>query len=288
MKTKANIKSLVALTRLDKPVGIFLLLWPSLFSLWVATNGRPGRLLLIKFIVGTIIARSSGCIINDIADRDFDKHVTRTKDRPLTSGQLSLKDALATLAVLGILGISIALSFNLYAKLLLLLAGVLATVYPFCKRFFAMPQLVLGICFAMPVLIIFAEVKSYIPYEAWIIFYAVAIWTLAYDTEYAMADAPDDIKIGIQSTAILFQPNTILAVLILFILTIGLFTHLGYILGMGYKFYLGIIGAWLCFCYQLYLIKQNKPELCFKAFLQNNVFGACIFIALFCEYLTLN
>ncbi len=268
------------LVRLDKPIGILLLLWPTLWALWIASDGRPSAYLLTVFVLGTVLMRSAGCAVNDWADRDFDRHVARTANRPLTSGRIAGWEALTVAALLALLALALILPLD---GLTLALSGVAAFVaasYPFTKRFFALPQAYLGIAFGFGIPMAFAAVEGRVPVVAWVLLAANVAWALAYDTEYAMVDRDDDLRIGIRTAAITFGRWDVAAVMACYAATLGLLGVAGALAGLG--------GAWLCGLavaaaiagYHHRLIRTRSRAGCFKAFLHNNWFGAAIFAGL--------
>jgi len=264
--------------RLDKPIGILLLLWPALWGLWVASHGRPDSKILLIFIVGVVVMRSAGCVMNDYADRDFDPHVNRTKDRPLANNSVSAKEALVLVAVLLGCAFGLVLLLNPFTIKLSLVGFVLAIIYPFMKRFIHVPQLILGIAFAWSILMAFAATTNSLPPQAWVLYGAAMIWPIAYDTMYAMVDREDDIRIGVKSTAILFANYDRFIVSILQTLVLLLLVVLGRMLGLGNYFYLALLGAGVLAGYQQHLIKDRDPQNCFKAFMNNNWFGLLVFL----------
>lgn len=268
------------LMRFDKPIGIFLLLWPTLWALWIAAGGVPPLKILGVFIAGVIIMRAAGCVINDFADRKFDGKVGRTKNRPLATGATSSLEALILFAVLMIIALVLVLQLNQFAIYLALAAAFLAIIYPFMKRFISLPQLVLGLAFAWSVPMAFAAVQNHVPWSGWLIFLITVLWTVAYDTQYAMVDRADDIKIGLKSTAILFGKFDVFIIVILQITMITLLLLLGFLLRLSIWYLMGIIIAMGVTIYQQYLIRERNPTQCFKAFLSNHWLGAAVFIGI--------
>lgn len=281
----AKLPAFAELIRLDKPIGIYLLLWPTIGALWLAAEGLPPLSLLFVFIVGTAVMRSAGCCINDFADFKIDSKVSRTQQRPLARGALSRKDTLACFATLAVVAFALVLSTNQATVLLSLGAIVVVVIYPFMKRFTNLPQLVLGIAFSWGILMAFTAQTGSIPQVAYLLFVANCLWTVAYDTQYAMVDRESDIKIGVKSSAILFgdaDKHIIAALQLMFILAMWL---------AGRQFQLGglytvslLIAAGL-FVYQQILIKDRLPGLCFKAFLNNHWVGAVVFSGIVLEHL---
>ena len=265
------------LVRLDKPIGSLLLLWPTLSALWLASNGHPDWTLVVIFSVGTILMRSAGCAINDFADRDFDKHVKRTAQRPLTSGQIAPWEAVAVAVVLALLSFVLILPLNLLTWQLSVAAIIIAGTYPYFKRFFALPQAYLGIAFGFGIPMAYAAVLNTVPMEAWVLLVANIFWALAYDTEYAMVDRDDDLLIGIRTSAITFGRFDVLAVMICYAISLALITAVGHARSLGPGFYAGIIIAAGIAVYHWLLIRDRDRMRCFAAFRHNNWLGAAVF-----------
>jgi 4-hydroxybenzoate polyprenyltransferase len=274
------------LMRLDKPIGILLLLWPTLWALWISSNGHPNWIIVWIFILGTVLMRSAGCVINDFADRDFDPHVERTKSRPLAAGLVSKKEALALFAVLTLLAFLLILRLNTLTLKLSVAALFLAASYPFTKRFFAIPQAYLGIAFGFGIPMGFAAQTGAVPAVAWAMLAANIFWAVAYDTEYAMVDREDDLRIGIKTSAITFGKYDILAVKLSYAATLVILAGVGFRLGLGWAYYAGLAGAAGIASYHYTLIRNREREKCFKAFLHNNWFGAAVFGGILLNYLT--
>ena len=268
------------LVRLDKPIGILLLLWPTLWALWIAADGRPSWYLLAVFVVGTVLMRSSGCAINDWADRDFDRHVARTAERPLTSGRIAGWEALAVAAVLALLALLLILPLNGLTLALSVVAAFVAASYPFTKRFFALPQAYLGIAFGFGIPMAFAAVTGHVPAVGWVLLAANVFWALAYDTEYAMVDRDDDLRIGIRTAAITFGRFDVVAVMGCYVATIALLCVVGRMAGLGWAWNAGLLVAAGIASYHYRLIRTRTRAGCFKAFLHNNWFGAAVFAGL--------
>jgi 4-hydroxybenzoate polyprenyltransferase len=268
------------LMRLHKPIGTLLLLWPTLWALMVASGGEPSAYDLFAFSLGTLLMRSAGCVINDYADRNFDQHVARTKDRPLTAGLVSTKEALVLFVVLCLLAALLLIPFRGLTWVLALVAVFLAVSYPFTKRFFALPQAYLGIAFGFGIPMAFAEVLGDVPLVAWVMLAANICWAMAYDTEYAMVDREDDLKIGIKTAAITFGRFDILAVAFFYLATLALLAWVGVLVDLDDLYYLGLIVAAGFALYHLWLIRKRLPEACFQAFNHNNWFGAVVFVGL--------
>lgn len=273
------------LMRLDKPIGILLLLWPTLWALWLSSNGSPNWIILWIFVLGTVLMRSAGCVINDYADRDFDPHVERTKNRPLAAGLVSKKEALALFAVLVLLSFLLILRLNTLTLQLSVAAVFLAASYPFTKRFFAIPQAYLGIAFGFGIPMGFAAQTGSVPPVAWAMLAANVFWAIAYDTEYAMVDRDDDLRIGIKTSAITFGKYDILAVMLSYAATLVILAGVGFQLGLGWAYYGGLAGATGIAAYHYTLIRNREREKCFKAFLHNNWFGAAVFAGIVLNYL---
>lgn len=283
---KSRLTEYARLTRLDKPIGTLLLLWPTLWALWLSAEGRPDWVWVWIFVLGTILMRSAGCVINDYADRNFDPHVARTRERPLAAGTVRPKEALLVAAVLTLAALILILP--LATPLLLLLAGVavfLAVSYPYTKRFFAIPQAYLGIAFGFGIPMAYAAQQGNIPTEAWVLLLANIFWAVAYDTEYAMVDRPDDLKIGIKTSAITFGRFDVLAIMCCYTLTLILIAWVGWQNGLGPAFGAGLVLALLMIIYHYTLIRDRQGPGCFKAFLHNNWVGAAIFAGIALDYL---
>jgi 4-hydroxybenzoate polyprenyltransferase len=274
----------VLLTRLNKPIGIYILLWPALWAIWLASDGKPDLQVLIVFCLGTVLMRSAGCVINDYADREFDPHVERTRLRPIAAGKVAPKEALALFVVLSLTAFALVLLLNLYTIMLSFAGAFLAASYPFMKRYTQLPQAYLGMAFGWAVPMAFAAQQNQIPPVAWLLYLAVMLWALVYDTMYAMVDKEDDLKIGVKSTAILFGKfdRHIMALLQLIIL--GLLVWVGLIKNMTWPYYLGLAVAAGFSAYQQKLIANRDRQLCFKAFLNNNWFGLAVFAGIFMMY----
>lgn len=267
------MNALWRLMRADRPIGTLLLAWPMLAALIIAGQGNPPLKVVILFLLGAFVMRSAGCVINDFADRAIDGRVTRTKGRPLATGELKSWHALTLFAALLIVAFVIVLQFNTNTILLSFAAVAVATLYPFCKRFTQLPQVVLGVAFSFGILMSFTALDQGLPLVAWILFAANSCWTVAYDTEYAMADREDDLKIGVKSTAILFGGYDRVAIALLQVATLALLYWLGYELQLGWIFTAGLGVITLLFLWQQRLIWYREPEKCFRAFLHNNHVG---------------
>ena len=273
------------LVRADRPIGIYLLLWPALWALWIAAGGLPPWWILFVFVLGTALMRSAGCAINDFADRHFDGRVERTASRPLATGQVTPHEAVLVFAVLSLLAFALVLTLNAKTIAHSFVAVGLAALYPFTKRYTHMPQLVLGMAFGWAVPMAFTALQNEIPPVAWILFAATVIWALVYDTMYAMVDREDDLKVGIKSTAILFGRHDRLVIGLLQLLMLGLLWQVGQMADRGAVYQLGLSAAALLFGYQQWLIRERARPECFRAFLNNHFVGMAIFAGLFVDYL---
>jgi len=272
--------------RLDKPIGILLLLWPTLWALWLSALGRPNWVVVWIFTLGTVLMRSAGCVSNDFADRDFDPHVARTKERPLATGKVSAREAMILFAALSLCAFLLILPLKSWLVAGLSLAALfLAASYPFTKRFFAIPQAYLGIAFGFGIPMAYAAQQGRVPAEAWALLLANVFWAVAYDTEYAMVDRADDLKIGIKTSAITFGRFDVLAVMLCYALTLGLIGLVGYGLRMGWPFYAGLAVAAGIAAYHYTLIRSRDPARCFKAFLHNSWIGAAVFAGIALDFL---
>ena len=265
------------LMRIDRPVGTLLLLWPTLAALWLAAQGVPPLGILAAFVVGTFLARSAGCVINDIADREFDAHVARTRERPLATGEVSLTGALVLLGILALACLVVVLTLNRLAQALALGGALVATVYPFLKRWTHLPQAALGVAFSWGIPMAFAAVNGSVSGAAWLLFAASLVWIVAYDTIYAMVDRDDDLRIGIKSTAILFGRADRLIVASLQLVALVLLLGLGTVLALGPAYYLATAAIGGLFVYQQWLIRRREREPCFRAFGNNVWVGFALF-----------
>ncbi len=272
------------LIRLDRPIGILLLMWPALWALWIAGDGAPPLKLVIIFLLGVTLMRSAGCAINDYADRNFDGEVARTHDRPLAAGHISPREALVIFAVLVLAAFLLVLLLNWQTVLLSFVALALAISYPFMKRYTHLPQLVLGMAFGWAVPMVFMALTETIPANAWLLYIATVIWALIYDTEYAMVDRKDDIKIGVKSTAILFGKHDRTMIGLLQLSMLGLMVLIGFKYDFGNFYFFSLTIGGILFLHQQQLIKERHPEDCFNAFMNNNIFGMVIFIGLVLDY----
>ncbi|MHA1001918.1 4-hydroxybenzoate octaprenyltransferase [Leclercia pneumoniae] len=272
------------LMRTDKPIGALLLLWPTLWALWVATPGLPPLWILAVFVAGVWLMRAAGCVVNDYADRKFDGHVKRTANRPMPSGAVTEKEARTLFVVLILISFLLVLTLNTMTILLSVAALALAWVYPFMKRYTHLPQVVLGAAFGWSIPMAFAAVSETVPLSCWLMFLANILWAVAYDTEYAMVDRDDDLKIGIKSTAILFGRQDKLIIGILQVAVLALMVAIGYLNGLNGVFYAAVVAAGGLFVYQQKLIANRDRDACFKAFLNNNYVGLVLFLGLAVSY----
>jgi 4-hydroxybenzoate polyprenyltransferase len=272
------------LVRLDKPIGTVLLLWPTLSALWLASNGVPDWHLLLIFALGTFLMRSAGCAVNDYADQDFDRHVKRTAERPITSGRVSGKEALAIAAGLSLLAFLLIQPLNLLVKQLSVAALIIAGTYPYFKRFFAIPQAYLGIAFGFGMPMAFAAVQGTVPPVAWLLLVGNVFWAVAYDTEYAMVDRDDDLKIGIKTSAITFGRWDVAAIMLCYGAHLAILLAAGRHFGLGLPFLLGMAAAAGCAVYHYFLIRGRERAPCFAAFRHNNYLGAAVFAGIALDY----
>ncbi|MCG6864788.1 MAG: 4-hydroxybenzoate octaprenyltransferase, partial [Thiogranum sp.] len=273
---KQRLLQYAYLMRLHRPIGIFLLLWPALWALWIAGEGSPDPLVLFVFVAGVVLMRSAGCVINDYADRDFDPHVARTRGRPIAAGQVTPRGALILFAVLCLLALGLVLLMNSLTIWLSLVGALLAVTYPFMKRYTHLPQVYLGAAFGWAVPMAFAAQTGEVPRVAWLLFVATILWATAYDTMYGMVDREDDLKIGVKSTAILFGESDRLIIAIIQAVLLLALVFAGQAAGLGVYYYFGLLLATALLVYQQYLIRERRPAACFKAFLNNNWFGAAV------------
>ncbi len=273
------------LVRLDKPIGILLLLWPTLWALWLASDGKPDWTLVAIFTLGTVLMRSAGCAINDYADRDFDKHVQRTVDRPITSGKIRPREALLVALVLTLIALALIWPLNTLTKQLSVAAVIIAASYPYFKRFFAIPQAYLGIAFGFGIPMGFAAVQNTVPAAAWWLLLANVFWAVAYDTAYAMVDREDDLKIGMRTSAITFGRYDVAAIMLCYAVSLSLIFIVGWQYGLRTWFAVGMLIAAGCATYHYTLIRERERAGCFAAFRHNNWLGAAIFGGVALDYL---
>ncbi len=272
------------LMRLDKPIGILLLLWPTLWALWIAAEGHPKPWLVMVFVAGVVLMRSAGCVINDYADRNIDRHVKRTAQRPLTAGVISEKEALWLFALLVALAFLLVLSLNRLTIALSFIGAFLAASYPFTKRFTRLPQAYLGAAFGWAVPMVFAAQNGSVDPRAWWLFLAVLVWALIYDTMYAMVDRDDDLKIGVKSTAILFGRHDRLIIGLLQLIFFGILYHVGQLFMLGRYYYMALGFAAGLMLYHQWLIRDRERDACFRAFLHNHWVGVVIFLGILAHY----
>lgn len=282
MSTKTS--ALLRLIRWDKPIGSLLLLWPTLWALWIAAEGVPDTKLLVIFGLGTVLMRSAGCIINDLADRDFDGGVNRTKGRPLVTGEVTASEAVVFFVVLCLIAFGLVLMTNFTTILLSVPALALASSYPLMKRYTHLPQVVLGMAFSWSIPMAFAAQRGELPPALWLLFTGSLLWTVVYDTKYAMVDRVDDLNIGIKSTAILFGESDRTIIAVLQVLCLASLALAGRQFGLGSPFYLSLLGAAALFAYHLYLIRERDEAACFKAFKHNSWVGLVVFLGIAASY----
>ena len=274
----------IQLTRMDEPIGIYLLLWPTLWALWIAAKGVPSLSNLLIFVFGVILTRAAGCVINDFADRKVDGHVKRTEQRPMASGKISSKEALVFFALLMGLSFLLVLCTNAPTIWLSFGALALAATYPFMKRYTYYPQVVLGAAFSWGIPMAFTAETGSLPAAAWLLYIANLLWTVGYDTYYAMTDREDDLKIGVKSTAILFGDADRVIILSLQGLALGCLLLAGSHFELGGWFHLGLLGAAACFVWEFWYTRDRDPQRCFKAFLHNHWAGLSIFVGIVLDY----
>ncbi|MGR3913325.1 MAG: 4-hydroxybenzoate octaprenyltransferase [Gammaproteobacteria bacterium] len=279
-KPMPTLRACIHLMRLHRPIGALLLLWPTLWALWLAGDGRPDATIVAIFIAGIWVMRAAGCVINDFADRNIDAHVWRTRDRPLARGEASPHLALLLFALLLLPALALALQLNREAQLLALPAAAIAVIYPFTKRITHLPQLALGVAFSWGIPMAYAAQLASLPGEAWWLFAANFAWVVAYDTQYAMADREDDLRIGVKSSAILFGRHDNRIIALLHLACLALLAHIAWQRALHWQFYAALAFALGCAAYQQHLCKTRERERCLRAFLNNNWFGAAIFCGL--------
>ncbi len=281
---RSRLYDYAVLMRWHRPIGSLLLLWPTLWALWMAGAGRPSAQLVLVFVAGVFIMRSAGCVINDFADRNFDPHVKRTRDRPIAAGRVTPREAIVLFLVLCAVALVLAMRLNRLAIALAPAGAFLAASYPFTKRFTQLPQFYLGVAFGWGIPMAFAAQSATLPAAAWVMLGANIVWAVAYDTEYAMVDRDDDIRIGVKSTAILFGRWDRALIGISHVLTIVLLAWCGTLAGRGMLYYSGLAAAGVTAVYQQLLIRSRDRERCFRAFMNNNYFGAAVFVGLLLDY----
>jgi 4-hydroxybenzoate polyprenyltransferase len=280
-----RLRDYISLMRLDKPIGIFLLLWPALWALLVASEGQPNPRILLIFVLGVILMRSAGCVINDYADREIDRHVSRTQNRPLTAGRVTTTEALILFGLLALGALLLVLQLNRLTILMSIVGAFLAVSYPFMKRFTYLPQVYLGAAFGWAVPMAFAAELNSVPPIAWLMFVATILWATAYDTMYAMVDRMDDIALGVKSTAILFGESDRQAIGLIQGMLLVCLVMIGYQAELGWIYYLGLCAAAALTGYQQYLIRFREREACFRAFLNNNWLGGVVFLGILLDYM---
>jgi len=281
--TIAKLGAYSRLVRLDKPIGTLLLLWPTLWAIWISSNGAVDLHVVVVFVLGTFLMRSAGCAANDIADREFDPFVSRTKDRPLASGEISTREALAVALMLSLASFVLVLTLNALTVALSFLALFLAISYPYTKRFLSIPQAYLGIAFGFGIPMAWAATRNEITGMTALVLIANVFWAIAYDTEYAMVDRDDDVNIGIRTSAILFGSWDVAWVFMFHAAFLFMMVGIGILLGYGVVYYLALIGAAILIAFQYPMIKARDREGCFRAFLHNNWVGGVIFLGIFIE-----
>lgn len=281
---RQRLHAYLRLVRLNRPIGIFLLMWPALWALWLAGEGDPPWRVVVVFVLGVVLMRSAGCAVNDFADRHLDGQVERTRDRPLATGEISSREALGVFLVLSLAAFALVLTLNWQTVALSVVAVILTAVYPFMKRYTHVPQLVLGAAFCWAVPMAYSAITGAVPAQAWWLFTATLVWALIYDTQYAMVDRDDDLKVGIKSTAILFGRHDRLIIGLLQLLLLGLLAWIGDAAGRGGYFQGGLGAAALLALYQQRLIRRRERKPCFEAFLNNNYFGMAVFVGLVLDF----
>ncbi len=281
---RERLDAFASLVRLQRPIGIFLLMWPALWALWLAGEGNPPLRIVLIFIAGVVLMRSAGCAINDYADRGLDGQVARTRERPVATGRVSPREALGVFAVLSLASFALVLLLNWQTVALSVVALVLVIVYPFMKRYTHVPQLFLGAAFGWAVPMAFMAVTGAVPPLAWGLFATTLLWALVYDTQYAMVDREDDLKIGVKSTAILFGTWDLWVIGVLQAVMLAALAQVGAAAGRGVFYFGGLAVAAALAVYQQYLIRDRLPAACFQAFLNNNYYGIAVFTGLVLDY----
>jgi len=283
---REGIYPYITLMRLNKPIGILLLLWPTLWALWLAAKGYPDPLMLAVFVAGVIVMRSAGCVINDIADRHVDGHVKRTRERPLAVGKITIPSALVLFFVLILCALLLVLLCNFFTIQLAFIGAALAVIYPFLKRITHLPQAWLGMAFAWSVPMAFAAETNAVPFVGWFLFFTAMVWPVIYDTMYAMADRVDDVKIGVKSIAILFGRWDLAMIALLQMVFVSMMVFVGRLFQLDVIYYASLLVVSALFVYQQWLIKDRDPALCMRAFLNNHWIGCIIFMGIFFSYLS--
>ncbi len=284
MKLSERLTEYERLMRLDKPIGTLLLLWPTLWAIWISSSGWPDWSVVLIFSVGTLLMRSAGCVWNDTVDVAFDRHVKRTRDRPLAAGTVTRKEALLLALVLALTAFSLVLFLNRLTIMLSFCALFVAMTYPYTKRFFAVPQAYLGVAFGFGIPMAFAAQYGMVSWLAWVLLAANILWAIAYDTEYAMVDRDDDLKIGIRTSAVTFGRHDVLAVMLCYAGMLGILAWIGWRLNLNLFYYAGLAVAAAMAVYHYFLIRRREREGCFKAFLHNNWLGAAVFAGIVLNY----
>ena len=285
LRSLSTLHEYARLTRLDRPVGIWLLLWPTLWALWIAGRGRPDEHVLCLFMAGVVVMRSAGCAINDYADRHIDPKVARTRNRPLAAGRISGAEAIVLYVLLSLVALGIVLQLNRLTQLYSLAGAVLALAYPFLKRYTSLPQVWLGLAFSWSVPMAFAALTGAVPRIAWLLFVAAVVWTVVYDTMYAMVDRPDDLKAGVRSTATLFGEADRAVIGAMMGLVIAGLLLVGKDMAFGRWYFAGVAFGAVCFGWQLMLIRTRIPAECFRAFRDSHYFGLCVYVGIALDYL---
>ena len=279
-----QLRNYSKLMRLDKPIGIWLLLWPTLWALWLAGNGTPDQGLFVIFVIGVVVMRSAGCVLNDYADRNIDPYVERTRARPIASGAVAPMEALTLFAALALIAIGLATMLNTPARLLAVIGAILTVTYPFVKRFLSIPQFVLGAAFGWSVPMAFAAQTGSTPELAWLVFGTTMIWAVIYDTFYAMVDREDDRKVGVKSTAILFGEVDLFVIAGLQALMLVALVLIGVRATLGFRYYLSVFVAAGLMAWHQWLARDRQPAGCFAAFLHNHLIGMVVFIGIVLHY----
>ena len=272
------------LMRLNRPIGIWLLLWPTLWGLWIAAEGRPDQKIFVIFVLGVIVMRSAGCVINDLADRKFDVHIERTRQRPLATGDVAPVEAVVLIGALGLIAIALVLNLNRLTQLLAVIAAALTIGYPFAKRFVSAPQLILGAAFGWTIPMVFAAQTGEIPRLAWLMWLTVVVWAVIYDTMYAMADRQEDLRIGVKSTAILFGKTDLFIITLLQIVLLLAMILMGGVAKLSTWYMLGVGAVLVLMVYQRLLIRHRDPDRCLQAFQNNRYVGAVLFVGIALDY----
>ena len=283
-RVTGTLREYALLMRLHRPIGIWLLMWPMLWAFWVASDAHPDERTFIVFLLGTLLMRSAGCVMNDYADRDLDPFVSRTRDRPLAARRVTPTEALLLFLVLCLLAVGLLLTLNPLAQLYAVVGGALTVSYPFLKRFFPVPQFYLGAAFGIAVPMVFAAQTGGVPKIAWVIFCATVLWAGVYDTLYAMVDREDDKRLGIKSSAILFGDADRVLICVMQLMVLFALVLVGREKHYGHWYYAGLSAGAICFLWQQWLIRRRQPEACFRAFNNNNYFGMLVFIGILLHY----